>query len=598
MVFSIGYCAIDSRYIDSVLSEFKYISGIRSITSRSEYWKSLWDHVRSPFTASPVSNPPSSIPFVGNAETYNKIISNLNNRLDIVQAQINVLTGKTENLVKDSIELSEDFNKVKYNEMFTKFKDDLEQISQEINNLQNNYKNQIDTIFDKKITSNNEKLVQFEKEIGNMKNVLDNYKIEVNELLNTKSSDFDLQKLKKEIEGMNEKIKDLNNKASFSSSKDSEKINENEKKLTVLHSEFSSLFDKFKDIQNQLEKEGGSNTQQFESIHNLFNNANQRLIEVEDKMNKLNIDRLLSFGEEDQQQNIVNYIDLHNRQKEDHEQLEEMKNKWGELKSGLENNEKRLSQFSETLKSLSQNQEELSKEYDKLVEAIPEQVADITEKTLRQDIVGLPDYALESGGARVISKLTSETYKLQPEGFIGTLSNILGVAIKPGRPPTEAIKPTVHAGECWAMRGSEGVLTLKLAKSIIPSQITVEHLAKEISFSISSAPRYIEVYAIQDIKAFSAEYITGNRGLVGQEKPHALFIGKVEYDPAKKSLQTFELFHHLDKPIQYIQFQFLENWGHPDYTCIYRIRVHGTPVTLPPPIPENDEEEISDSFRL
>ncbi|ORY76188.1 hypothetical protein LY90DRAFT_400730 [Neocallimastix californiae] len=180
----------------------------------------------------------------------------------------------------------------------------------------------------------------------------------------------------------------------------------------------------------------------------------------------------------------------------------------------------------------------------------------MTEKAYQQDAVGLPDYALESSGARVISKLTTDTYKLQPDGIVGKISNILGIAIKPGRPPTEAIQPSIHPGECWAMKGTQGVLTLKLAKNVIPTQITVEHLAKEISFSVSSAPR--------------------KRELFGQEKPFTTLLGKIEFDPSKKSLQTFDLPSHLDKPIQYLQFQFLENWGNSDYTCIYRIRVHGS----------------------
>jgi SUN domain-containing protein 1/2 len=572
LVFIIGYCTIDSRYVDSVLSEFKYLSGVRSFSSRNEYWKSLWDHVRSPFTAVPISNPSSTSPVVGNTETYNKLIGNLNKRLDLIQTQINVLTDKTNFLVKDSEELSRDFNEVKYNEMFLKFKNDIEQISQEINNLQENYKDQINTYFDKKISPNNEKLVQFEEEIGNMKKVLDNYKAEISKLSDAKSSNSDLQILKNEIKDMNEKIKELGKKASETSSKDSEKINENEQKLINLHQELSSLFDKFKDMQNQLEKGDGANLKQFESIHSLFNNANERLTEVEDRMNKLS----LSIDENESKQNIINYIELQNRQNEDHEQLEEIKSKYDSLQSGVSRTEKNLSEISDVLKVLSQSQEKLSKEYDELLGTISEQVAEMTEKAYQQDAVGLPDYALESSGARVISKLTTDTYKLQPDGIVGKISNILGIAIKPGRPPTEAIQPSIHPGECWAMKGTQGVLTLKLAKNVIPTQITVEHLAKEISFSVSSAPRFIEVYAIQDIKAFSEDYIIGKRELFGQEKPFTTLLGKIEFDPSKKSLQTFDLPSHLDKPIQYLQFQFLENWGNSDYTCIYRIRVHGS----------------------
>jgi len=572
LLFSIGYCIIDSRYINSVISEVKYISGIRSIFTESDYLKSVWNQVRSPFSA-PVTTTP-----VGNLDIYKKMMGKLSERLDNIQSQITVLSEKTEYLVKDSEELSKDFNKANYNEMFDKFKVDLNQISQEINTLQDNYKVHLNSLFDKKFNTNNEKLVKFENEIGDMRKVLDNYKSEFDKISKMGINNADLQKLKKEIDSMNDKITQLGKKTD--SSKDSEKIIENEKKLTKLHSDLTLLFEKFTEMKSHLDDGDHENIKQFDSIKKLFDDANERLSEVENKMNKLNVDHLLSFEESDQQQNIVNYIDLHNRQKADHEKLEEIKNKWDSLQNGYSQTEKDLSYITNVLKTLTQNQEKLSKEYEELVETFPDQVAEITEKTFRQDIVGLPDFALESGGARVISKLTSETYKVQPEGFVGTLSNLFGIAIKPGRPPTEAIQPSVHAGECWAMKGSSGVLTLKLAKSIIPTQVTVEHLAKEISFSISSAPRLIEVYAIHDIKAFSTEYITRSRSLVDSDKPYATLIGNIEYNPSKKSLQTFDLQNLLSEPIQYIQLQFLENWGHPDYTCIYRVRVHGTPVSL------------------
>lgn len=35
-----------------------------------------------------------------------------------------------------------------------------------------------------------------------------------------------------------------------------------------------------------------------------------------------------------------------------------------------------------------------------------------------------------------------------------------------------------------------------------------------------------------------------------------------------------------DRAFQIIEVQVLSNWGHPDYTCMYRFRVHGTPGDL------------------
>lgn len=33
-----------------------------------------------------------------------------------------------------------------------------------------------------------------------------------------------------------------------------------------------------------------------------------------------------------------------------------------------------------------------------------------------------------------------------------------------------------------------------------------------------------------------------------------------------------------DRAFQIIEMQVMSNWGHPEYTCMYRIRVHGTPA--------------------
>lgn len=30
------------------------------------------------------------------------------------------------------------------------------------------------------------------------------------------------------------------------------------------------------------------------------------------------------------------------------------------------------------------------------------------------------------------------------------------------------------------------------------------------------------------------------------------------------------------KKIKVVSFEFLENWGNPEYTCVYRVRVHGS----------------------
>lgn len=39
----------------------------------------------------------------------------------------------------------------------------------------------------------------------------------------------------------------------------------------------------------------------------------------------------------------------------------------------------------------------------------------------------------------------------------------------------------------------------------------------------------------------------------------------------------FSFQNELSGVVKYIRLEVLSNWGHPDYTCLYRFRVHGDP---------------------
>ncbi|ORY16339.1 hypothetical protein LY90DRAFT_436233 [Neocallimastix californiae] len=174
------------------------------------------------------------------------------------------------------------------------------------------------------------------------------------------------------------------------------------------------------------------------------------------------------------------------------------------------------------------------------------------------DINTKPDYALESSGAQIISSFTSESYHRYPDGTLAKAwANIFGISgVLLGKSPLVALQPDTHAGNCWAMNGNHGYLTIQLSKPIIPSHITIEHMSQEESVPdslLNSAPKEIEVYGITNPVAIE-KMTSNNHEPVSNE--------------AKIKLQS-------STPIQIIQFQIISNWGEPRYTCIYRVRVHG-----------------------
>ncbi|XP_076844728.1 SUN domain-containing protein 1 isoform X1 [Brachyhypopomus gauderio] len=190
-----------------------------------------------------------------------------------------------------------------------------------------------------------------------------------------------------------------------------------------------------------------------------------------------------------------------------------------------------------------------------------EQVQMIVQNALRlysQDRTGRVDYALESGGGSILSTRCSETYETKT-----ALMSLFGVPLWYfSQSPRVVIQPDVYPGNCWAFKGSQGYLVIRLSLSVLPTSFCLEHIPKALSptGTISSAPRHFRVYGLED------EY---------QEE--GKLLGDYTYQEDGEGLQTFPVMENNDTAFQIIELRVLSNWGHPEYTCLYRFRVHGDP---------------------
>ena len=193
-------------------------------------------------------------------------------------------------------------------------------------------------------------------------------------------------------------------------------------------------------------------------------------------------------------------------------------------------------------------------------------------------------------------------------------------------PPETVLHPLVLPGSCWPLRGRNGFLTIALPYSISLSAISIDHVNQVLLLNgdISSAPKKINVIGYPpctdknckgltfDVKdpfqvlefefdvhsgaysrTISVEYVentTNNKGgnniNVGgdggsctatdpnndDDDDHATAITSCNAGLIPSS--TIERNDH----VAALRFEFLENHGNEDYTCIYRIRVHGQVV--------------------
>ncbi|CAM9363962.1 unnamed protein product [Hapterophycus canaliculatus] len=52
-------------------------------------------------------------------------------------------------------------------------------------------------------------------------------------------------------------------------------------------------------------------------------------------------------------------------------------------------------------------------------------------------------------------------------------------------------------------------------------------------------------------------------------------LGHGVYDVHGRAIQTFPISSPLGVKFTVIQLKINSNWGNPDFTCLYRVRVHG-----------------------
>jgi len=201
---------------------------------------------------------------------------------------------------------------------------------------------------------------------------------------------------------------------------------------------------------------------------------------------------------------------------------------------------------------------------EKQLEALIRQVID----EYAADETGLADYALEANGGKIVDTRCTE-YTDEPRQNV---VKFLGIPIvHMSKQPEIMIKAGRMPGQCFPFKGAQGSVIIKLAVPVKPTEFVVEHLSKTISIvgHINSAPNNFTVYALKD-----------------KNDKEGIVLGRYYYDAENgPSLQRFKP-QLVNVPIvEYIEVRVTSNWGNPNYTCLYRFRVHGDLPTVQPSAP-------------
>ncbi|XP_068574309.1 uncharacterized protein sun2 [Cebidichthys violaceus] len=175
----------------------------------------------------------------------------------------------------------------------------------------------------------------------------------------------------------------------------------------------------------------------------------------------------------------------------------------------------------------------------------------------------MADFALETQGASVISTRCSETYRIR-----SACVTLFGIPLwYPSESPRTVIQgyPVLLPGKCWAFHGVQGSLVISLSHPITLTHVTLDHLPRcnAPAGRIDSAPKDFEVYGMKD------------------DVEEGTLLGTFTYDEDGESTQTFKLPNPSDVVHRCVELRVLSNWGHVEYTCLYRFRVHGQIAATP-----------------
>ncbi|CCX07387.1 Similar to Spindle pole body-associated protein sad1; acc. no. Q09825 [Pyronema omphalodes CBS 100304] len=223
--------------------------------------------------------------------------------------------------------------------------------------------------------------------------------------------------------------------------------------------------------------------------------------------------------------------------------------------------------------------------------------------------IQIPDYANKITGAAVWPYLTSPSWEFGSKR--NSLSSLWGKLL-PGLEsrhapsPVIALLPTTDVGDCWPFPGGYGTLAVRLSKEIYPTHFTIEHAPKLLAPDFTSAPKVVEFWV--QIKNATERALVESRAAALAEKsgkPYAMerimapgppesndAVYRVDKNSrefvkvdtaiyeggAEDGVESFELstdFQQMGVKTGIVAVVVRENWGNEEFTCLYRVRVHG-----------------------
>ncbi|KAI1007739.1 hypothetical protein K3495_g489 [Podosphaera aphanis] len=208
-----------------------------------------------------------------------------------------------------------------------------------------------------------------------------------------------------------------------------------------------------------------------------------------------------------------------------------------------------------------------------------------------------PNHFSKTLGAIIDRRTTSPTYAFPSYAGTGIFERIMrGIINNPvptSHGPETALKKWEEQGECWCValdgQGFGPSLGVAIGNKIFPEEVVVEHIPSTLTMEPGSIPKDFELLAlIEDPKMESVIENESKRffpedsyGPVKKMKGYVRIAAWVYEANSTSHIQKYEIPLNLKAfgvDTSRLIIRVISNWGggDVDYTCLYRVRLHGS----------------------
>ena len=189
------------------------------------------------------------------------------------------------------------------------------------------------------------------------------------------------------------------------------------------------------------------------------------------------------------------------------------------------------------------------------------------------------DYALASSGGRVVAHSPTHRAALSSSSVASKLLAWFTSPHLPEVPADALLDADMSVGHCWPMQSRQGSVIIGLRERVHISGISLQHASINVlPDGGASMPRRVRLSGVEDEQLDEARrQVTQG----GEEELIGSVLGQFEYERDGSQVQQWTVGKgkgQHGRGYQYVRLDVLSNYGNNNYTCIYRVRVHGEPV--------------------